>query len=192
MAVKKTTKSSATKAKTTRSTTSKTKTKSSVVAAKPVAETPQVDAAATKPVADVVAAAKAAQGGQEGETAVGRKSTKAMPKPAPEPVLVEENRPALSAPALRKKALLDAVVMRSGIKRKYAKPAIEAVLAVLGETLAEGREVNLPDLGKIKVTRTKKMSNGQVLFSRIRQPVKAAPDNGPEGDDKDPLAEAAE
>ena len=77
-------------------------------------------------------------------------------------------------------------VARSGVKKRDAKPAIEAVLAVLGEALSEGRELNLRPMGKLKVTRMKKAGNGQIINARVRQPetdVKA---------DFDPLAQAAE
>lgn len=92
---------------------------------------------------------------------------------------------------MKKKELIDLVVERSGIKKRDAKPAIEAALAILGETLAEGREVNMRPMGKIKVTRMKKGANGQVIHARIRQPEpgeKADPD--PEM--TDPIVQAAE
>ena len=72
-------------------------------------------------------------------------------------------------PPLKKKELIDRVVARSGLKKKDAKPVIEALLTVLGETLSEGREANLQPLGKIKVTRTKDLANGRAMTARIRQ-----------------------
>jgi len=44
--------------------------------------------------------------------------------------------PVLAEPDLKKKELVDLVVERSGIKKKDAKPVVEAMLAVLGETIA--------------------------------------------------------
>ncbi|MBY5972323.1 HU family DNA-binding protein [Ferrimonas balearica] len=70
---------------------------------------------------------------------------------------------------LKKKELIDRVVARSGMKKKDAKPVVEALLTVLGETLSEGREANLQPLGKIKVTRTKDLANGRVMTARVRQ-----------------------
>lgn len=70
---------------------------------------------------------------------------------------------------LRKRDLIEAVVARSGVKKRDAKPAIEAALAVLGEALAEGRMLNLPPFGKVKVVRTKELDHAQVLMARIRQ-----------------------
>ncbi|MBO9464491.1 HU family DNA-binding protein [Tropicibacter sp. R15_0] len=94
---------------------------------------------------------------------------------------------------MKKKELIDLAVERSGIKKRDAKPAIEAALAVLGEALAEGREINMRPMGKIKVSRMKKVVNGQVINARIRQPEAAEPSDDPDGTiDTDPLAQAAE
>jgi|TARA_B110000908_G_scaffold165885_1_gene216052 DNA-binding protein HU-alpha len=70
---------------------------------------------------------------------------------------------------MRKKELIDLVVERSGIKKKDAKPVVEATLAILGEALAETRELNLQPLGKVKVRREKLMPNGRILVTKIRQ-----------------------
>ena len=96
---------------------------------------------------------------------------------------------------LRMRAYLTAVTERSGLKRRDAKKAIEAALAVLGEAVADGRGVNLPGLGKVKVVKTKKQTNASLFVLRLRQAEAA--DGGtdgpaPEPEDKDPLAEAAE
>lgn len=123
-------------------------------------------------------------------TTTRRKSTKAAstrkaaaPKAAP--VVVQETSPVVSAPDLKKIDLVDAVVERSGVKKKFAKPAIEAALAVLGEALAEGRDLNLRPLGKVKIQKSKELANGTVITTRIRQPqVKK--------DDGDGVADAAE
>lgn len=87
---------------------------------------------------------------------------------------------------LKKKELIDLVVARSGGKKRDVKPAVEATLAVLGDMLAEGRDLNLYPMGKLKVTRTKRTENARVLIARIRQREEneiSAPD---------PLAQAAE
>ena len=44
---------------------------------------------------------------------------------------------------MRKKELIDLVVERSGLKKKDAKPIIEATLAILGGALADTRELDL-------------------------------------------------
>ncbi|WP_010140718.1 HU family DNA-binding protein [Oceanicola sp. S124] len=70
---------------------------------------------------------------------------------------------------LKKKELVESVVARSGVKKKDAKPVVEAMLTVLGEALGEGRELSLHPLGKLRVTRTKDLPNGKLLVTRIRQ-----------------------
>lgn len=75
---------------------------------------------------------------------------------------------------LKKKELVELVVERSGLKKKEAKPAVEAMLAILGEALAGGREINLQPLGKLKITRVKELGNGKVMTTRIRQSDQAA------------------
>ncbi|MCT4557949.1 MAG: HU family DNA-binding protein [Pelagimonas sp.] len=87
---------------------------------------------------------------------------------------------------LRKKELIEAVVARSGVKKRDAKPAIEAALEILGEALAEGRALNLKPLGKAKVVRMKQLDHGRVVNLRLRQT--SAGENTP----ADPLAQAAE
>jgi nucleoid DNA-binding protein len=89
--------------------------------------------------------------------------------PKTTPVVVEGPQPVVSGPVMRKKELIDLVVERSGIKKKDAKPVVEATLAILGEALAETRELNLQPLGKVKVRREKLMPNGRILVTKIRQ-----------------------
>lgn len=86
---------------------------------------------------------------------------------------------------MKKKELIDAVTERSGIKKRDAKPVVEAMLAVLGQAIADGRELNLQPFGKLKVNRAKEVQGGTVIISKIRQSH-----NRPTP--KDPLAEAAE
>ncbi|WP_275041728.1 HU family DNA-binding protein [Leisingera sp. ANG-M1] len=119
---------------------------------------------------------------------------------APEPVVVETAKPVVAAPELGKKELVEQAVERSGIKKRDAKPVIEAVLALLGEAVAEGRELNLKPLGKLRVTRSQERSNGKVFVCKLRQPDAAAAaarkpgqENAEEGEEtsSDPLAETA-
>lgn len=95
---------------------------------------------------------------------------------------------------MKKKELLDLVVERSGVRKKFAKPTVEAMMAVLGEAIAEGRDLNLPPMGKIKQQRTKDAANVRVTVAKIRQ----SKDSGAAKDTDDPenpkqgVAEAAE
>lgn len=111
--------------------------------------------------------------------------------PKTSPTLVEGPQPVVSGPVMRKKELIDLVVERSGIKKKDAKPVVEATLAILGEALADTRELNLQPLGKVKVRREKQMPNGRVLVTKIRQSM---PSDEPADIDDGPadITEAAE
>ena len=77
---------------------------------------------------------------------------------------------------LRKPALIDLVVAQSGIKKKDAKPVVEATLAVLGQALSEGKSLNLQPFGKLKITRSKDLANGQMLVARVRRSSQALND----------------
>ncbi len=103
------------------------------------------------------------------------KTAAAGAKAAPAPKVVSETAPVVSAPDLKKKELLDRVVERSGVKKKFAKPVVEAMMDVLGEAIAEGREMNLQPLGKVKHQRTKDMAKARVTVAKIRQNKSAAP-----------------
>ena len=121
------------------------------------------------------------------KTATSAKSTrrKAPAAAKVEPKLVTVTEPVISRPELRKKELIDRAVERSGLKKKDVKPAVDAILAELGEALAEGRELNLRPFGKLKVQRQEDKANGSVIICRVRQPRSIAPV------DPDPVIEAA-
>lgn len=71
---------------------------------------------------------------------------------------------------LKKQELIAKVVERSDVSKKHAKPVIEAMLAILGEAIGEGRELNLQPLGKIKRKRMKETGKARVIIANIRQP----------------------
>ncbi|MFU8865568.1 MAG: HU family DNA-binding protein [Rhodobacterales bacterium] len=100
------------------------------------------------------------------------------------PVLVTSTVPVVTGPELKKRELLERVVTRSGVKKRDAKLVVEAMLAVMGEALAEGEELNLPPFGKLKINRVKESPNGRILNCKLRQGV-----SGPR-EDKEGLAEA--
>ncbi|GHG87044.1 HU family DNA-binding protein [Pseudodonghicola xiamenensis] len=79
-----------------------------------------------------------------------------------------------TASDLSKKELIARVLARTDVKKRDAKPVIEAVLAVLGETLAEGRGANLAPLGKLSVNRTVERGDRRVMITKLRQKVTAA------------------
>ncbi|WP_375172719.1 HU family DNA-binding protein [Pseudooceanicola sp.] len=82
-------------------------------------------------------------------------------------------RPATQAEDLRLRELVDAAVAARGLRKAQAKPAIEACLEVLGAALAEGREVNLPGLGRLKIKRSKETDGRRVMELRLRQTLSA-------------------
>ncbi|MFX0540328.1 HU family DNA-binding protein [Roseovarius sp. S4756] len=73
------------------------------------------------------------------------------------------------AAPLKKQELMAQVVARSEVAKKHAKPVIEAMLDVLGEALAEGRDLNLQPLGKIKRKRMKETDKARIVIANIRQ-----------------------
>ena len=104
-----------------------------------------------------------------------KKPIKMVEKPAPKPSAkplakpTKVPEPVLTEPELKKKELVDMVVVRSGIKKKDAKPVVEAMLAVLGETIASGRELNLQPLGKLRINRISAKDNANVIICKLRQ-----------------------
>ena len=85
------------------------------------------------------------------------------------PSVVEKLSPVVMSNELKKKELFDLVVARSGMKKKDVKPVVEAMLGVLGDVLAEQRELNLQPLDKLKVQRAKELPDGRALVLKLRQ-----------------------
>ena len=85
------------------------------------------------------------------------------------PSVVEKLSPVVVSNELKKKELFDLVVARSSMKKKDVKPVVEAMLGVLGDVLAEQRELNLQPLGKLKVQRAKELPDGRALVLKLRQ-----------------------
>ena len=96
----------------------------------------------------------------------------AVPVAAPAPVkatplaaVVTDDGP------IKKGALLDQVVERSGVKRSDAKLVVEALFAVMGETLINEDDMQLPPLGKLKVIKTKDVGKGaKAITLKLRTP----------------------
>lgn len=107
------------------------------------------------------------------------------PAPAPTPTVVASATPVVAGPTVRKKELIDRVVLESGMKKKDVKPVVEAMLAVLGRSLSQGEEMIAHPLGKLKVNREKDLPNGKMMIVKVRQNAETVAAH-------DPLAEAAE
>ncbi|MBN2905556.1 MAG: HU family DNA-binding protein [Rhodobacteraceae bacterium] len=98
---------------------------------------------------------------------------------------------AQAAPMLRKKELIERIVLASGMKKKDVKPVVEATLGVLGQALSQGESLNLPPLGKIVVNRRKDRDDGEVMVARIRRgSAMVAADKEAVDGGNTPLAEA--
>jgi len=147
---------SPTKAKTSKSTASKSS-EGKKAAAKPVAAKSKEAAAPRAPVSAL-------------------DGNKPLATKAAAPTVVDSPQAVILGPVMRKKELIDTVVTRSGMKKKDAKPIVDTMLAVLGEALADKRELILPPLGRVKVRKEKQLPNGRVLVVKVRQtsPLKTA------------------
>ena len=94
---------------------------------------------------------------------------KAAGTAAPTPRVVGAATPVVAGRQVKKPDFLDRAMTRTEVKRRDAKPAIEAALAELAEILLAGDEVNLPPLGKIKVVKARELGDGaQVLTLKLR------------------------
>lgn len=125
---------------------------STATAKKPAAEKAAKPAAKTaaKPAAKPKAAPKAAV---------------AKPKPAAEATA----KPArVEGKALRAKDLVARVAEVTGGKVKDVKPLVEATLAELGRALDAGEALNLPPLGRVKITPAKAGSDGPMKLKLRR------------------------
>jgi hypothetical protein len=121
------------------------------------------------------AALSAAAGGAQ---AIAGPAEAAGDKPAREPAAV-----------LRKKDLVDRVAALSGAKKKTARDAVEATLALMGEALDRGEELNLPPFGKARVNRSRDVAGGTALILKLRRSGKGPGGKAP---GKDPLADAGD
>jgi hypothetical protein len=93
-------------------------------------------------------------------------ASKSKPAVAGSGDAVSEVAPTLKV-QLKKKDFLERVVERSGLRRSDAKTAMDATLALLGEALAAGEEVNLPPFGKARMTREKVTPRGHAYSLRL-------------------------
>ena len=108
---------------------------------------------------------------------------------APKPRIAAQAEPAPEGEAMKKKDFIDRVVERSGVKKRDAKPAIEATMAELADLLAAGRDLNLPPMGKLKSVKSKEVGDGaQVLTLKLR----TMKDGAGQGADKTGVAEDGE
>jgi hypothetical protein len=87
--------------------------------------------------------------------------------------------------AVTKRALVERVAARAGLRKAQARPVVEAMLAELGEALDRKETLKLQPLGIMRVARVKDTGSADVLVCKLRR-KKSEKGGG------DPLAEAAE
>lgn len=72
---------------------------------------------------------------------------------------------------VKKGAVLDQVVERSGIKRSDAKLVMEALFAVMGDELSREVDMQLPPLGRLKFVKAKDVGKGaKAITLKLRTP----------------------
>ena len=111
---------------------------------------------------------------------------------APAVSLVKEVPAASVGTELKKKELLDLVVARSDVKKKFAKPVVEAMLDILGGAIAEERALNLQPMGRVMPKRTKDAGKNRVVIARIRQSKERVEEAAATGAKHQAVAKAAE
>lgn len=80
-----------------------------------------------------------------------------------------------AAEMMKKPELLDEVVLRTNLKKRDVKPAIEAAFAIIAEALRDGRDLNMPPLGKVRLVKTKALDAGaSVMTLKLRTPKNAS------------------
>ncbi|WP_376873369.1 HU family DNA-binding protein [Albirhodobacter sp. R86504] len=70
---------------------------------------------------------------------------------------------------MRKKEFIERIVAESGAKRGDVRTISEAALKVLGDALSNGEAVNLPPLGRMRITRSIDKNDGEVLVIKLRR-----------------------
>ncbi len=69
---------------------------------------------------------------------------------------------------LKKKDIVARAVEISGVKKKDARPAVEATVQVLFAALAEGKEIGFPPHGKIRIVKDREVPGGKMITAKIR------------------------
>ncbi len=95
--------------------------------------------------------------------------------------VVSTSEPVADTSALKKKDLIEAVAAKVDVKKTDVKATVEAVLEILGETLAKGQGINVPPLGRVMIKNSKSGANAHVMNVRIRQSKAAAGEGAPKG-----------
>lgn len=101
-------------------------------------------------------------------------AAKATAKPSDKPALKavtapkSDSKPKAKIEALKRRALLEAVAMRVGVKRTDAREVMDAVLVEMAEALDQGRDLILPPFGKVMLRKDKDGQDGRPMVARIK------------------------
>ena len=79
--------------------------------------------------------------------------------------------------ALKLRDLVDRVADTTGHPRPQVKAAVEAAFAVVAEALDQGQPLNLPHLGKIRVSKPGNPAEGQPMVLKLRRDL-SSPKHG--------------
>ena len=101
-------------------------------------------------------------------------SGSASPSQAAQPTVVNAPTPMIAGTEMRKKELIEQVVMRSGMKKRDVKPLVDTLFAVMGEAVAEGRELIIPPFGRLKVHKQKITPKKKIFFAKVHQNIASA------------------
>lgn len=124
------------------------------------------------------------------KTATGKAATETLSSAPPEESDASEEIAASVSIQVKKKDFVERVALRSGAKKPVARDLTEAVLASLGEALAQGETLILPPLGKISVARAVDKAHGAVLHLKLRRMTAGEGAKKDEDSGSDPLAES--
>lgn len=101
--------------------------------------------------------------------AVPQAAAPVKPVAAPAPKVAQAAKPVTTKMLVKKPEFLERSIARTAVKKRDAKPAIEAALAELAALLSEGNELNLPPLGKLKLIKSKDIGDGaKVMTLKLR------------------------
>ena len=117
---------------------------------------------------------------------VAKPAAAAPAAPAADPAPAAAPAARVRGPVLKIKDLVARVAEATGGKKKGVKEMVEATLAVLGDSLAKGEDLNLPGLGRTRVARSTEKDGAALMTLKVRR--------GPhrKKEEKEPLAEEEE
>ncbi len=99
----------------------------------------------------------------------------------------EEVRDTSPREVLRRKAFLEQVAARSGIRKSDTRAVTEAALSVIADALQRGEDVALPPLGRIRVVKSREGDRSRILTLRLSLPSGPAGSlSGEDGPEPDP------